>query len=102
MDFAKLRSIAFMAQQGATPNERQVARRILAKHGYTPEQLLMPTRNLDQNRCEDTAHDIDNAPDIIELSDAYLDDMVEKINSFSETIIDSATAFRNILDLFRK
>ena len=105
MDFGKLRSIAFMAMKG-TENERSVARKILKKHGYTPEQLLMPNEiHSDKTRVPKQSSKTDEPSetnDIIDLSDYYFDDMVDKINSFSQSLVDSISSFQKLLNIFRK
>lgn len=93
MDIEKLKKIAVMAQRG-NPNERQTAKKILKKHGYTADELLSKKRVMDIPEQEPI--------DVTELTDVYFDDLTEKIHNFSESFVGAISSIRNIMDLFKK
>ena len=89
MDNEKLKSIAYMSLQG-TENERKIASKLLAKHGITAHEILSDAKPIKHNKNDSQPIDIN------ELSQMFCDEMLGKLESFSENLIDSLDSLRII------
>lgn len=95
LDYEKLKSVAYLSLQG-TENERKIASKLLAKHGVTAHEILSDAEpiNHDNNKRKPV--------DINELSQMFCDEMLCKLEDFSENLIDSLDSLRIIFRHFLK
>lgn len=92
MDIEKLKKIAYMAEMG-TEEEKNVAIKILRKHGYEDHTVLLDP----PSRTPDYEDDDFNFDDIPEITDEMLRDFEQKIvDKATQTIKSFMGIFRNI------